>query len=822
MHTQIDKSIFLTILLLFIAAIIISPSLASESPQLQPTYTPQATYTPQGTIPTATPTAFPTSTPYGGIATENTLPETFDILSSLGEKNNFLGNYSISEPHRDEQERLQGVEGYCIDIGDNPTGEWFGAICFYRDMETECSAADRLRVLWHDENDFFISNAPTLGQGSRFYERTDDEGNLGGYSGDLIYGNWMGLFDFRVLENKETLPEIEKIIKALLQGFPEPDKEPPASTQEEMAMSSQYTWEYFYPLFFEDSILPRGFVFGGENITPSWAGAENKLCYDVDFENNRIGNICLFRDNRPELSPELRLVQFDIGKDEDLLRDMPQFGEASKIFLLPMEDERTFRHGIFAQGSWLGEFVLESNPDIDVIERIEPLINALLPVLDNAPANLSQDRHEFPDEDIFTDAFSDDELPPNITVGPYQHNWDSYEMKFNLYYGSKYEQEGKILIWDAGSSFFNENFHPLPIEAPAVGDYSFMSYTGRDDPNKFNITYFVQKNNFYIALTLENRGNETQAALVQLAEAIIEDIPQAPYIDLPTNGGFIEEQFMSCFPKQSELGFEHPMYQYEWETRRTRQGFKYSAWYHTSGNAPTFTFHHLDINMVVNLVSFGGQDIGMSQISTPVPSINERAFAHIREPMYANLTPIYDNQLSFQKGPVITTFNIASSVYDPSILDQMVTLAQQVSDCLPENPILPKDISPPSDPQTETVNTSYVSVRGMINTVDSPEADISNLPVVDKGIWENRIGLILNIKKELTAPFTAMIYSTKYGVYSARWQGHDRVSEQEYEIWVEPDRESVELGEHIFYLWMGDELIISYPFYIGHWEGKEE
>jgi hypothetical protein len=190
--------------------------------------------------------------------------------------------------------------------------------------------------------------------------------------------------------------------------------------------------------------------------------------------------------------------------------------------------------------------------------------------------------------------------------------------------------------------------------------------------------------------------------------------------------------------------------------------------------------------------------------------------------MYANLTPIYENQLTFQKGPVIITFNIASSVYDPSILDQMVVLAQQVSDCLPKDPILPKDISPPSDPQGEEINSPYVSIRDMIYTEDSPQADISNLPVIDKGHWGEQIGLIFDYSKEVTAPFTAMIYSTKYDVYSARWQVHNTEGEGEHQVFVEPDRESVELGEHIFYVWMGDELIISYPFYIGHWEGKEE
>ena len=667
--------------LLLLLALTISttlPSLAAENPSPQPTYTPKATYTPQGAIPTATPTAFPTSTPYGGIShsTENTLSETFDILSSLPEKNNFLGNYSISEPHQDERERLEGVAGYCIDIGDNPTGEWFGVTCFYKDMQTELSAADRLRVLWQPTgNQVFVSDAPVLGQGARIYKRTGSQGDIGEYSGGFIYGNWTALFTFPLWENKEILPEIEKTINAILQEFPKPDREPPISTQEE-----------------------------------------------------------------------------------------------------------------------------------------------------NAAANLFQDFHGYSPEDIFTNIFSDDELPANLTMSPYQENQNGYHGEFKLYYGPEHEEEGEILIWDAdpGSSLLDKNLHPLPIEAPNVGDYSFMSYTGRDDPNEFNITYFVQKNNFYIALTLENRGDETQAALVQLAEAIIEDIPQAPFIDLPTNGDFTEQQFMSCFPKQSALGFEQPMYQYFWDTHRTRHGFKYSTSYYTFGNPPSFAFNHLDINMVVNLVSFGGQNIGMNQISTPIPSINERAFAHIREPMYANLTPIYENQLTFQKGPVIITFNIASSVYDPSILDQMVVLAQQVSDCLPKDPILPKDISPPSDPQGEEINSPYVSIRDMIYTEDSPQADISNLPVIDKGHWGEQIGLIFDYSKEVTAPFTAMIYSTKYDVYSARWQVHNTEGEGEHQVFVEPDRESVELGEHIFYVWMGDELIISYPFYIGHWEGKEE
>ena len=224
--------------------------------------------------------------------------------------------------------------------------------------------------------------------------------------------------------------------------------------------------------------------------------------------------------------------------------------------------------------------------------------------------------------------------------------------------------------------------------------------------------------------------------------------------------------------------------------------------------------------MLVNLVNFGGQDIGMSQISTPIPTINERAFKHI---WLRNIRPpSYGLQLRFQKGPVITTFNTITFTdeYNQSILDQMAILAQQVSDCLPENPIQPKDISPPSDPQEEEINTAYASAIRIVDTVDSPEADISNLPVVDKGY--GRISLVLSIKKELTAPLTTMIYSTKYGVYSARWQGHDRAGEGEYEVFVEPDIESLELGEHIFYVWMGDELIISYPFYIGYWEGKEE
>lgn len=825
MYTHIKKPIYITLfLLLAIGGFFISPSLAEGSPA--PTYTPLPTYTPQGGIPTATPTPFPTATPYGWtplpeqVETDAVVsPSTSAILSEIVLYNSLPQGYVTSQLHPDER-KILGIEGLCLPIGGNPSSEWFGTICFYKTNEGNLSIAERMRVFERENEEGLLPDAPTFGEASQTYLVYSEDAQKDEYAGDFVYGDWVGGFDFRALGNNETLPEMEKVFMAVLDAFPQPST---VTVTTDQLSDTQSAMEYFHHLLFEENAISQDYVFGGEHTQGSWSGAEIKNCFNADYQNMGIGTICFYRDNRPTLTATERLTIYtDLGNEETLQKEQPQLGEASAIYHGFHQDaeQHHYYHGVFVEGVWLGEFFINlehENQSTAELNAMNDLVNQFLPLLDAAPTDLRQESIELPYGDIFDHIFDGVEMPEGFSVSPHQ------EHGFDVFYGPSHLNIGNITFssispWRSDAIFTHfEYASPIQsVEPPEFGDYSefgiFMDPNTRT--NKMTLTF--RRSNLFVNITLDSLGDVTRRAMKQLAAAMAEKMPEAPYVEMPLNGDPVEQQFLRCFPKQSEIGFSSPMHQYTYYTRLLPGGFEYNTRYTSFDEMPKWQFTgFLDVSIIANQTIFGLQDIQAQEGATltPLPNIGERAY------IYSDGTLA---RLNFRKGPVIVKLFTIVLEENSADLERLPILAKEIADCLPENPLLPANISPPGDMNTQEVNPNYLSIAGIIGVEEPPKANISELPVIDKYNWSKPLALQFEIYQDLTAPLTIMIYSPKYDIFSYRKQEKEIPSPDWYETVLGfSNKDVLPPGENILYVWMGDELVAEYPFYIGGWHEDE-
>ena len=402
---------------------------------------------------------------------------------------------------------------------------------------------------------------------------------------------------------------------------------------------------------------------------------------------------------------------------------------------------------------------------------------------------------------------------------------------FNLFSKTDLTFQGEVLVLpyaarltDAMNSYHDDfiEFNPLGMEigdVEVVGDKAVMFWV-----NPETIGYRFQKYNFIAEIHLTNKGMESRRAAVEIARAVVDNL-QAPQIsDTPGSDDPLEQQFLQCFPAQGELGFELPLYRYSTFSQLTGTGFVYKTRYTARVGGVNTTDFSLDVHIYVYHTPITGQDIRKHfENEVQIEQIGDYTYAEHRQrdTSPANFTSV----VYVVKGPLMLQLRVIEKEDKETTLENLASLARQMNACLPEDPVLPQGIYLPEMPDSTPIQNDYVQVTGISNLSERVEALNMNLPAVE--YRDSGLPRVLTIyaARELPLPLTFALYSPKYDLYSYRKQegalrqgGQQNVGLFMIDLAEGQVYEYLALGEIELRIWMGDELLAVYPFYIGNWD----
>ena len=594
--------------------------------------------------------------------------------------------------------------------------------------------------------------------------------------------------------------------------------------------------DYFLPIFQNQNFLDNGYVIDGYFYEESWAGAEQKNCFGLSFLENPGGRFCLLRDNRSELKPELRLIQmlrFEGISDSLLPRDLPPFADYSRVYTAREDNGSLFYLGFFVTGQWVGEFYLPDQPGQDMPAIISETAQKMISEFEVAPQDLPLSLTHVAYEEQVLPALKNGSFPEGIAPGTYRYAFDGFSgmYYFNLFSTTDFSSQGEVQVLpyaarltDAINSIQDDFFgfdskSIINTDFEAVGDSAVMFWV---DPE--TIGYRFQKYNFIAEVHLKNQGMKTRQAVVAIARTMVENLPEVQVSQAPGSDDPLEEQFLQCFPAQGDLGFDFPLYRYSTFTQLTDTGFVYKTRYSATVGPTNASSFILDTLIYVYHDPITGQDMRKhTDYEVRIEQIGDYSYAEhrLRDPNPAN----YASLVYVVKGPVLIKLQVIESEDKESTLDHLVSLAQEMSACLPENPVLPQEISLPEMPDSTAIETGQVEVREISDLSSRMEALALELPAVESSGSGFPGKFVIYAGSELSGPLTVALYSPKYDLYTYRKQEiMPRTAGLQSEILLMKDltesrsHEYHVLGEVELRIWIGEKLATVYPFYIGNWD----